>query len=263
MSNDGREKSPPRKRRLLSTTALLTSVVLGTGGVAACEPGSGGRYKTEQQGETYQREVTRVEVDIDSGDVTVTKGDSGQVEVDRRLRWQRTKPTVREEWSGTTLRISAVCPDDKGCTVNYTVRVPESVTVRASTDSGDLSVSDINRDLDLSNKSGDITVENARGKVRLQGESGQITGRQLHSTDVRAQLTSGDIALRFAAAPDLAEADTRSGDIRITVPRAEGGYRVRANVTDGRREVDVDVNSGSSRTINAQIESGNLGINHG
>jgi hypothetical protein len=251
-------------RKLRSTAAILAAAGLGAGALAACEELDAlQEKKTEQQSETYQQKVARVEVDLDSGGITVVKGDAGEVGVERSLQWENTKPTIREEWDGDTLRISAVCPDDNGCAVDYSLRVPQTVVVHADTDAGDISISDITNDLDLANRAGDVTVENATGKVRIQGDAGNITSHGLRSSNVDAQTKSGNITLTFVTAPSSAKAITEAGAVRISVPRdGDGGYRVQASTQDGKRDVDVDADPDSGHVLVAQVTDGDVTVDY-
>ena len=70
--------------------------------------------KTEQQRQNYDHAVTGVVLDVDSGDVTLAAGDAGQVSVERQVKWSKAKPTVDEQWSGDTLRVTSRCPDGDG-----------------------------------------------------------------------------------------------------------------------------------------------------
>jgi hypothetical protein len=251
-------------RKLRSTAALLAAAGLGAGALSACdEMGALQEKKSEQQSETYQQKVTLIEIDLDAGGITMVKGDAGEVSVDRSLQWKNTKPTVREEWDGETLRISAVCPDDDGCSVDYSLRVPESVAVRADTEAGDVSIRDLTKDLDIDSQAGEVNVENATGKVRIHGDSGNITSRGLRSSNVDVQTKSGNITLTFVTAPSSAKAVTDAGAVRIAVPRdGEDGYRVQATTQDGKREVGVDADPDSGRVIVAKVTDGDVTVSY-
>lgn len=255
-------ENPGRNRRLLSAGVLASVVALSTGEAAGCEnAGAAGRFSTETQNERYAHGISRLEINIDSGNLTLSPGDANEVSVDRRLRWEHNKPIIKEQWNGDTLRISAVCPDDNNCTVDYTVRVPEAVAVQAHTDSGDLSVRDLTKNLDLKNQSGDIDVRNAAGQVRITGDSGDITGSGLRSADVEVRTKSGNVSLAFKNAPTSAKAVVDAGAIEIAVPRADG-YRVQATTKDGRRDVEVRDERGGKHSIVAQLVSGNVTVRY-
>jgi hypothetical protein len=219
----------------------------------------------QQQHQTYERPITRIEFDVDSGDITLTAGEPGRVTVDRRVRWRKQEPRVDSTWDGDTLRLSSDCHGRNNCTVDYTVAVPAGVVVRAVTVDGKVSVSDLTGDLDLKNESGDINVGNSVGSVRIRSEAGNITGTGLRSPAVDVASTDGDVSLRFAAAPDTARVVLEAGAIDIAVPRAGtgvDGYGIHATTGDGERTVTVDEDSTGRHSIFAELVDGPVTVSY-
>jgi DUF4097 and DUF4098 domain-containing protein YvlB len=253
--------APAVDYRWLAAGLLVTVAGMATVGFTACQA-LGVGTTTEQQSQTYRQQVTRIEFDVDSGNITLAPGDAASVDVSRRLHWRSTKPTVKEDFNGTTMRITSTCPDRDDCSVDFSVRLAAGVVVQIHTASGDVSITDITGALDISSESGDIKVDNAVGALRITGESGQISGTGLHSRDVTAQTDSGDITLTFTDAPQTVDAQTQAGDVLLTVPRTSDGYRVQADTDAGRRTVSVDQNSGSPRSITGKTDSGDVTVTY-
>jgi len=266
MSIRGAPQSAPVNRAWLIAGLLVTAASMAATGLTACTQIAGsGPVLSEHQGHTYHHMVSRVEIVLDSGNITLSPGQAGQVVVDRRLRWKHVKPVVTEVWDGGTLRVSSVCPNQDNCSVDYTLRVPASVTVSAHTAAGDVTAHEVTGAMDLRSESGDIKVTNPGAQVRIQGDSGNITGTGLRSTDVEVHTSSGDITLGFTVPPSTVTAVTQAGTVRIAVPRAgsgSDGYQVHASTTSGQRQVRIRQDSAGQRSITASTESGDVIISY-
>jgi len=256
----------PTGRYWLIAGVLITVIVIMVGGTFVMLSLFGSATPTEeQQHQAYQRSVSRVELDVDSGDISISAGGSGQVVVERLLRWRKTKPQVGAEWDGDTLHLSGRCPDQKDCTVSYQVRVPAGVSVRAHTIDGNISVADVTGELDLRNESGDVTVRNSAGPVRIMGDAGNVTGTGLRSGSVDLQTKDGDVALAFAAVPTSVRVVLTDGSVKIAVPRTGtgiDGYHVQASTAAGQRNVHVDEDSAGKRSIYAQLVAGDVTVDY-
>ncbi|GAA3849219.1 hypothetical protein GCM10022243_14000 [Saccharothrix violaceirubra] len=221
--------------------------------------------RTESQHQVYDRAAGRVEVDSGSVDVELVAGRSDRVVVDRELNWSFGRPTVREVWDGSTLRISARCPSSPrlpGCSVRYRVEVPARVAVDARTSSGVLSVVGLTGDLRLTTTSGRITADDVGGALWARVQSGDLVGSGLRTDSIDVAATSGGADLRFAEVPDQVKANVRSGDFVMRVPRGGGPFAVLLSVESGTRIVDVEQNSTASRKIDVESRSGDVRIQY-
>jgi DUF4097 and DUF4098 domain-containing protein YvlB len=245
--------------RWLATGLLVTLAGMVGVAVTACKVVTV-TISTEQQSQTYQKQINRIELDLEAGNITLSPGDSSSVRVGRTLHWRSTKPTIEESFSDQTMRVRVTCPQSDGCSADFTIEAPAGVSVQAKTQAGDVKITDISGALDIANSAGDIRVTNAIGEVRITGDSGQISGTGLHSHTLTAKTDSGDIELAFTDAPQTVDATTQSGDVTVTVPHTTGDYRVQADTNSGRRTVSVGVNSSSSRSITARTDAGDVTI---
>jgi len=252
---------------------IFTGVVLTACGVASLlfmrgetEP------MAEAQQQSYQHAVTRIELDITTGDVSLATGAAGQVSVDRRLEWSGTKPVLRESWEGDTLRIRSSCAEisrvpnlGRRCWTAYAVRVPADIAVEATVGQGTIRVKDVLGELRLSTNQGDVQIANAAKRMWVHSASGEITATGLRCTHAEARAYIGSVSLEFAAPPDLVKAATESGDVDIAVPRPAGGaegYQVRTELEVGRSSIAVPQDPAARHMIFADVRRGNVYVRY-
>jgi hypothetical protein len=253
-------------RSWLAGGIVATVGALGISGGAvwlwAAQPES----RTEDQTQMYRQAVGRVELDLAAGHVALSAGEAGQVSVQRRLHWRADKPTIREEWHGDTLRLTALCPDEDDCSADYTVRVPAGVPVQAVTGAGDVAVRDLTGEVRVDTEAGKVTVDNATGKVWVRSTAGDITATGLRG-DADVETESGHLELRYVAVPASVRGSTGAGNVWVSVPpgigaATEDGYRVAAETADGKRDVTVREDSASSHVIAVDTASGDVTIGY-
>ncbi|MBP2472486.1 hypothetical protein JOF53_001358 [Crossiella equi] len=218
-----------------------------------------GRNQETQQQDVTQR-LTRLTLDLDSGDITLRASGDDKVRITRRLHWTTTKPGYTEEWSGDALRVTA--KDRCNCSVDYEISLPAGTPVEARTDSGEVTVTDLTGDLRLSTDSGDITATNPRSALWAHSDSGRITATGAQSAKAELSADSGDIRADFTQAPTSLITRADSGTITVTVPRDPASYQVEATASSGEVRVDVTREPGSPRTIKATSDSGDVTVRY-
>jgi hypothetical protein len=232
---------PARRRWFTLAICFAVVVVLATGVFLY----SWFARQTQTRDQVYRHAVGELDITLSGGNIVVLPGAAGQVTVRRTLTWSAPKPEISETWTGRALRIKSGCwtwhlP---GCSVDYVVRVPAGVAVKAVTGTGSVSVRDI------------------AGRLSASSDAGSITATGLRSTRVVAGTRSGAVDLRFDHAPDRVDATSSSGDIGIWVPYP-GTYSIRADARAGQRTVAVEQNSAAPRTITARADSGNVTVQY-
>jgi DUF4097 and DUF4098 domain-containing protein YvlB len=265
----GPDTATRRYPRWLVAVSLCAAVVVLAGGafVWLRVIRATGTQRVAQQ-HVHEREITRLEVESASGSISVAQGRRGRVVIARHLRWASAKPEIREEWFGTTLRISHRCAKESECSVDYLIQAPADVVVDARTKEGDLAIRDIIGDLRLSTSAGNLEVVNAHGKLRARAAGGGITAHGLHSPRTEVEAEDGDLELQFVAAPSEVEALSSSGSIKVSLPGVGAdvpdgrGYAVRASTEAGSLRVDVRQDVSSGRTIDAHTHEGDIDINY-
>ncbi|MGH8880545.1 MAG: DUF4097 family beta strand repeat-containing protein [Stackebrandtia sp.] len=239
--------------------------------------------RTEQLSDSYDAPLTRVDLDGDAGDVTVTVTDTDAVIVDKELSYNEDKPKSEETVSGETLTIRATeCSGPSlgfnHCHINYRIQVPADVALDITTDSGEIDTEDVTADQKLHADSGNIRVDDAGGEAELEtdsgdieahgvaggftatADSGNITADGLRSTSATANADSGDIDLGFDVSPDEIKSIAESGGVTITVPEDGESYDVDVTTDSGDQDIQVTSDSASDKKITAEADSGDVTI---
>jgi hypothetical protein len=151
-------------------------------------------------------------------------GESGTLTVQQHLTWVTSKPQVEQSWDGHALRVSLDCPSlpiGPSCGVDYLVRIPPGLA------------------------------------VEIRATSGDVRGTDLHAADLVIRTRTGDVDLRFTAAPRRLEVETGSGDVDLKVPAAYT-YRVQSDAEQS--DVDVPQDPTAPHTITVHTDDGSLSI---
>jgi hypothetical protein len=201
--------------------------------------------------------VRQVEVLLRAGAVTFTVGDESTVRVHRTIRWALAKPVTSERVEDGVLRISALAqrPWHLGGDVDYHVELPGSISsVRASTGTGALSVTEVSGDVALQTGAGQVTLSRVGGSVTAATRAGTISGDGLACHELDVETNAGSIVLSFDAPPSRVNARTNAGGIELTVPAER--YAVEATVHTGQVEVDVPNDPGAGRRLVVHSNAG-------
>ncbi|MFU8851900.1 DUF4097 family beta strand repeat-containing protein [Micromonospora sp. SL1-18] len=215
--------------------------------------------------------ITRITVRPGSGDVTVRGSGSADVRIKRVVRYQGGQPDTRYRINGDELVLDTGCGNR--CGISWEVTVPEGVTVRGETGSGDIVLSQVGA-VDVKLSSGDVSVTGARGDVRaetssgniavvdatgavrLRASSGRVEARRL-AAGVDAKTSSGDVTVELDQ-PASARVRAGSGNVRLAVP--DGRYRVRTNTGSGEATVGVANDPSATLLLDVSTGSGDVEI---
>ncbi|MET0191521.1 MAG: DUF4097 family beta strand repeat-containing protein [Pseudonocardia sediminis] len=230
-------------RSLPFRAAAAVPIVAAFAVLAGC--GSPAAAQTESATESVGA-VDRVEIEADTGSVSLRPGPQGSAQVQRTLRWTgEEKPEYTQSVSGTTLTITARCPvADERCSTDLVVTVPPAAASRTTVSTGDIAVDDLT------------------GAQDLTASTGRITGTGLGAAPVAARATTGQVSLRFAAAPPSVDAEATTGNVDVRVPVGPV-YQVQAQVTTGNSRVEVADTPGADHRISARSTTGNVSVTHG
>ncbi|GAA4565096.1 hypothetical protein GCM10023193_38440 [Planotetraspora kaengkrachanensis] len=212
----------------LALTACGTEIDLG-------KVGFGGEQAVQSYDVTDA--ITALRTATGAGEIVVNESGRTGVHVTETLHWRGEKPQNGHRVEGGTLTLRYDCRD---CSVDYRVEVPKGLDVKVDTGSGT------------------ITLRDLTGPVGAETGSGDIDARGLSGRQVTASTGSGDVKLRFAAAPDNVRVDTGSGDGTVWVP--SGSYNVTADTGSGNKEVAVTRDPSSSRTVVVKTGSGDAKV---
>lgn len=250
-----------RKRTVWISIIGLSVVLLGAAALLWNERLFPGPITTVTENQEYNRQITSLDLDIESGDVQIRPGTDGKVSIERHFKWSGKKPTFTEKWDDTKLRISTDCPEDqRNCSLGYVVYVPDTVAVDAHTDAGRIDVEGVDGGVRLQTSAGNIDASDVTGAVWARVSDGNITVSG-QSAEVDVQASSGNIDLRFDTAPAQVKAKTASGSIEVIVPFGDA-YAVRADTSSGRRTISVQQATAAERSIDIQTSSGNVTVQY-
>ena len=247
--------------------AVLTGVSL-----SACAPD----VFTHSAGDT-RTEAGRVDdVTIGGGAGTlVLRRDeaAAAVTIARVIHYQHDEPTGRyDRLEGTRLVLDSDCGDD--CYIDYTITVPNVVSVAGHLGSGDVSLTDI-RGAVVTTGSGDITITRPSADVHAEAGSGEVStidsaGRvsaKAGSGDVRLERArgpvtgttgSGDMTISMATTESV-EAHASSGDLSVRVPTGSS-YRVDAVTGSGAKDIGIGTDANSEHLLDLETGSGRLTV---
>lgn len=208
---------------------------------------------------TADDEVTEpvrvVEIDNDSGSVSVRADDVETTTVHQRFRYHWNEPDTAFAVEDGTLELAGC---GWQCDVDYEVVVPLGTTVRGSADSGSIELDGVSG-VDVSADSGNVTLSGVTGPIKADADSGNVSGEDV-SGPIEVQADSGNVELTLAEPGDVtAQAD--SGSIELTLP--DVAYRVSSRVDSGSEEIDVRTDPDSPYLLDLDADSGNIEVRIG
>lgn len=196
--------------------------------------------------------VHTVDLDNDSGDVSVVADDVQATTVRQRFDYSWSEPD-----NAFTLEDGTLTLADCGwqCDVDYEVVVPLGTKVHGEVDSGDITLDGV-AEVDVHADSGNVTVRDVEGPVRAEADSGDVRGQNLGGP-VEAQADSGDVVLQLDTPADVT-ATADSGDVTVTVP--EGTYRVEGDTDAGSRNIEVPADPDAEHLLSLDSDSGDVTV---
>jgi hypothetical protein len=190
---------------------------------------------------TVTARVTTLVINGGAGTIDVTGSNRGTILVSQQSSYSKTPPAATHRLSGTTLTLSYTCTAQLVCGVSYVVQVPRSISVRAVT------------------RAGSITLTSLAGPVTAQTNAGLITTTGLGSPTADLKSNAGGIDATFSAAPGSLHASTNVGPITLNVPRSVS-YKIDTHTYVGSSTVTVRKNAASPHTITASSDLGSITI---
>jgi hypothetical protein len=185
--------------------------------------------------------VTSLSVASYGAPIRVARGPVSQVTVGEAIHFegQDSAPSVTATVSRGTLTLAAPSCVNTGCSVGFTVTVPASVTVNASSEGGQISVSDATT-ADLDSGGGPVIARAIKGAVTVTAEGGSITVAGASGAD----LDSGGGPITAGAVSGAITANADGGSITVTGSTGanldSGGGPVIARMIGGPLTVSTD-----------------------
>ena len=204
--------------------------------------------------------VRQVVINSAAGAVTVTAG-AGNAQIGAVPAAASSPPTVSVAIYGPVLTITVRCPPPGGsrCGARLTVVLPPRVSVTATAQLGNVSVTGFSGPVHVTAELGDIRLQRDSGPVRADAELGDIDGAGLGAGNAWLTAQLGAINVAFATAPALITATDEQGPVTVRVP-AGLGYRVTAQAELGATAISVPRADGAAHVIRASSQLGSVTI---
>jgi Putative adhesin len=218
----------------------------------------------EHDSRAFPVQAARLVIDLSSGgDLTLSTGRPGRVQVNSDVTWSVSKPKVAWSYDDGVLRLQTAgyLSPFGHFSDSFSVLVPPDMPVDVRSGSGDITAVDLAGDLKLDTGTGTVAVYNPAGRLDLSDGSGDVVVSGASSSVVNAGTSSGNVRLSFEAAPLAVNASTSSGDVRVAVP-AGTRYSVQKETQSGSLDGDVTSYPGAANTISARTYSGTVTVSY-
>jgi Putative adhesin len=203
-----------------------------------------------------------VRVDTNDGSVSVTTGDTQQVEF--RVEYHgyvlNKSLEIESNQQGDQVELTARIPHkwhfSIGAirTLRIEVRMPKNADLQVRTGDGSIKANDLSGTIDLRSGDGSLTVSALKGAVSLHTGDGSIDGRDL---DGKCDAVSGDGRIRLAGRFDVLSA--RSGDGSVGVDALHGSKLDSGwSITSGDGSIDVALPGDLPVNIDASTGDGHI-----
>jgi hypothetical protein len=142
--------------------------------------------------------VHKIVIDADSGDVDVSAGLTGDVVIHRHDAWLVDRPAVRERYRDGVLEIDTDCGHLKAvlrCRADLSIDAPPEVDVAIRTKSGDVSLRGLQGRADIETDSGNISTHRLEPvTVKATTDAGDVSLDLFGSpTRTEARSDAGDV----------------------------------------------------------------------
>lgn len=211
--------------------------------------------------------VRVIDVHAETGGTISVVGEEGAegVSLDMVLSRGLEAPSHTEVVDGDRLVVRSRCFPvlNSFCQVDYTIRVPRDVAVRADSGGGNVRVSGVRGDLDLTASGGDLSVQDVRAEhMRLDSSGGDIVVAASSADVIDASGSGGGVDLSLSAPPTSVNVNSSGGDIVIEVPNTSDAYRVSLDSSGGEALTRVRTDPASSRVIRASASGGDVVVRY-
>ncbi|MEP7345202.1 MAG: DUF4097 family beta strand repeat-containing protein, partial [Gemmatimonadaceae bacterium] len=207
-----------------------------------------------------------------NGSISITQGSGDRVEIRaekdvRRGSVEDVGFVVRRESGGLT--VCAVYDDEDECgsngnyrghndnwrrwrnggqpRINFTVRIPAGVKVKAGSGNGDVSVTGAGSEVSASTGNGRVNVSGTTGEVTASTGNGRVTVEGARGP-VEASTGNGDVRVTTSLGP--VTASSGNGDIEVAMDKLESSSAMNFSTGNGRITVTVPDDFGAELESN-------------
>jgi lia operon protein LiaG len=247
---------------------MLMLFIIGVVGTLVSVSASGGfsldTYNVHDQAVVNNVDISRVEIDLSSSDVTVNSSDSDEITVEmngkisKKLK-KKLKLDVQEK--GQTLKIGLTGEDQIKFNIgvlivdtNVEVFLPQKIydSIQIDTSSGDILIQDLKaKETLFDTSSGDIIARNLFTEVnRFHSSSGEMELSNV-TGDIQAESSSGDMIIDYVNANGNLDAKTSSGDVSVTYRNEPNSLAIDFQGSSGEGEVSLKAVSYEEKSENS------------
>jgi hypothetical protein len=247
--------TPLYKRTSVHRSAII-SALLATGLFAATV-----------QADDYAKSFTvanraNVRVDTNDGSVSVTTGDTQQVEFRVEYQGYALNKSLDIESSQhgdeveLTARISNTWHFSIGMMrrLHIEVRMPKDADLQVRTGDGSIKAAGVSGTIDLHSGDGSLTVRSLKGSLRLHTGDGSIEGTDL---DGKCDAVSGDGRIRLTGRFDVLSVKSGDGSVGVEAlhgSKLDSGW----NISSGDGGIDVALPGDLPANIDASTSDGHI-----
>lgn len=268
---------------------IFAAAVLGAGMMITLTACNWDGKNTASDDNTITEPFTSVRIANDSGSVKIRTGAAATVH--RTIHYDSKQPGSTFRVENGTLVIEAC--RERNCSIDYDLTVPAASRVDGAIDSGSVEVDGVAA-VNLKVESGRASVRHVAGKVNLDSSSGSVEVRDVGDAvvvraesgrvrvdDVRAAVTvhsesgsveahgiggatdlsaeSGSVTVGLAS-PQNVRVQADSGNVTVTVPRAD--YRVRTQAESGKVNNAIGDQPAGQHQLDLHTTSGHINVNY-
>ena len=247
----------PARTAIKAAIAMLAGWVA-LSALAACSIDVGAlQHRTNSYSLSGQLHTLVVNAHV--GSVHITGSGSGQVLVTERISFRGTAPGTTHRAAAGTATLDSNCPALETCTVGYDITVPTAMTIRVSSNVGEIQLQSLSGQVTAHTNAGIITLGSVSGPVEATGDAGSILGQDVSSPRATLHSSAGTIDVTFSAAPATVTATSDIGSVTLRVP-GNLSYNVTTHVGVGSTHVGVPRSTASPHAITASTRTGSVTI---
>lgn len=208
--------------------------------------------------------VTRVEIDVSSGQVDIVGSESGETALDFEVKsgWIR-DGGIDHEVDGDTLRVTGGCDSriflGLWCKSDVTITVPANAEVVAHAAAGSITATGLSGATALESSAGDVVVSDHGGTLTAHSAAGSVRVDGLDAATAKVTSSAGDVEVRAVSPPRSLDAESSAGDVTVVLPD-DVGYDVETDSSVGDATVDVPTMSGAPNEVRAFSSAGSVSV---
>jgi len=140
------------------------------------------------------------------------------------------------------------------CSLNLTLQIPQDISLRVKSGSGNIVIKKINGPIDLETGSGNSSLTDLAGPITAESGSGNLHLINLGG-NAMIRSGSGDIQVSYARESKRGNVnvDSGSGDVKIDLP---SDALVKAQLKTGSGEISNDFNTTNRPTFQVKVKTG-------